>query len=98
MAAKVLSVPEHIVQGATLQLQYANTPKVLEEEPAEQYEANKLLIRQIPPNVDEEHLQLFLEKVLRMEHRDDFVVEVTRGSAVIIFRNAQLSAEGIGVL
>ena len=98
MAAKVLSVPEHIVQGATLQLQYANTPNVLEEEPAEQYEANKLLIRQIPQNVDEEHLQLFLEKVLRMEHQNDFVVEVTRGSAVITFRNAQLSAEGIDVL
>ena len=97
VAAKVLSISEHTVQGSTLQLQYANAPKVLEEEPAEEYEANKLLIRQIPQNVDEEHLQLFLEKVLQMEHQDDFVVEVSGGSAVITFHNAQLSVEGTGL-
>lgn len=97
MAAKVLSISEHTVQGSTLQLQYANASKVFEEEPAEDYEANKLLIRQIPQYVDEEHLQLFLEKVLQMERQDDFVMEVSRGSAVITFHNAQLSDEGIGL-
>ena len=89
VAAQVLSVPEHTIRKAKVQLQYATIPV------AEQYENNKLLIRQIPQQVDEEHLQLFLESTLKMVSQDDFVVEVRGGSAMITFLSAQISNEGM---
>ena len=92
MAAQVLSVPEHIIHKAKLQLQYAQVPDL--EKSAEQYESNKLLVHQIP-QVEEEHIQLFLENILKMDSQNDFVVEVRGGSAMITFLNAQFSCEGM---
>ena len=92
MAAQVLSVPEHTIYKAKLQLQYAQVPDL--EKSAKQYENNKLLIHQIP-QVDEEHLRLFLGNTLKMDPQNDFVVEVRGGSAMITFLNAQFSCEGM---
>ena len=93
VAAQVLSVPEHTIRKAKVRLQYAQVPDL--ETSSEQYESNKLLVHQIPQHVDEEHLQLFLESVLKMVSQNDFIVEVRSGSAVITFLNAQFSCEGM---
>ena len=95
MAAQVLSVPEHIISKAKLQLQYAQVPDLKKSaEQYEQYENNKLLVHQIP-QVEEEHLQLFLGSTLKMDTRSDFVVEVRGGSAMVTFLSAQFSYEGM---
>ena len=92
MAAQVLSVPEHTICKAKVQLQYAQVPDL--EASSEQYESNKLLVHQIP-QVDEEFLQLFFGNTLKMDSQNDFIVEVRSGSAVITFLNAQFSYEGV---
>lgn len=92
MALQVLSVPEHTIRRSKLELQYAKIPV------AEQYENNKLLIRQIPQQVDEEHLQLFLESTLKMISEKDFAVEVKGRGAMITFLSAQFSNEGTYVV
>ena len=74
-----------------MQLQYVQVPDL--EMSAEQYESNKLLVHQIP-QVEKEHIQLFLENVLKMDSHNDFIVEVRGGSAMITFLNAQFSYEG----
>ena len=92
MAAQVLSVPEHTICKAKVQLQYAQVPDL--KKSAEQYENNKLLVHQIP-QVEKEYLQLFLGSTLKMDARSDFIVEVRGGSAMITFLNAQFSYEGM---
>ena len=91
MAAQVLSVPEHIIYKVKVQLQYAQVPDL--KKSAKQYENNKLLIHQIP-QVDKEHLQLFLGNTLKMDPQN-VVVKVRDGSAIITFLNAQFSYEGM---
>ena len=92
MAAQVLSVPEHTIRKAKVQLQYAQVPDL--ETSSEQYESNKLLVHQIP-QVDEEFLQLFFGNNLKMDSQNDFTLEVRGGSAMITFLNAQFSYEGV---
>ena len=92
MVAKVLSVPVHTIGGSKLQLKHVKIPNP--KESGEQYESNKLLIHQIPQEVDEVYLQLFLEGTLRMDSQNEFVVEVRGRSAIITFLNAQFSNEG----
>ena len=87
VAAQVLSVSKHTIHGSKVQLQYAN-----QEESGKQYESNKLLIHQIP-QVNEEHLQLFLESTL--DSQNDFALEVRGESAMITFLNAHFSYEGM---
>ena len=87
----VATVPEPPPQPNTPDVQYAQVPDL--EKSAEQYESNKLLVHQIP-QVEEEHIQLFLENVLKMDSQNDFFVEVRGGSAMITFLNAQFSYEG----
>ena len=88
----VATVPEPPPQPNTPDVQYAQVPDL--EKSAEQYESNKLLVHQIP-QVEEEHIQLFLEKVLKMDSQNDFIVKVRGGSAMITFLNAQFSCEGM---
>ena len=90
VAAQVMSVQEHKILGSKVHLQYADLEKT-----GKQYESNKLLIRQIPQQVTEKHLQLFLEGTLRLDPQDDFAVEVRSGGAMITFLNAQFSNEGM---
>ena len=88
----VATVPEPPPQPNTPDVQYAQVPDL--EKSAQQYESNKLLVHQIP-QVEEEHIQLFLEKILKMDSQNDFIVEVTGESAMITFLNAQFSYEGM---
>ena len=90
VAARVLSVPEHTIHGSKLLLQYARIPD--QEESGKEYESNKLLIHQIP-QVNQEHLQLFLDSTL--DSQNDFIVEVKGGSAMITFLNVHFSNEGM---
>lgn len=92
VVAKVLSVPVHTIGGSKVQLKRVKIPNP--KESSEQYESNKLLIHQIPQEVDKEYLQLFLEGTLRMDSQDEFVVEVRGRSAIITFLKAQFSNEG----
>ena len=96
MAAQVLSVPEHTICGSKLQLKYVTIPDPGES--GEQYDSNKLLIHQIPQDIDKDYLQLFLEGTLKMDSQDQFVVEVRGESAMITFLNAQFSYEGMSVM
>ena len=93
VAAQVLSVSEHTICGSKLQLKYVTIPDP--KESGEQYDSNKLLIHQIPQDIDEDYLQLFLEGTLKMDSQDQFVVEVRGESAMITFLNAQFSYEGM---
>ena len=93
VAAQVLSVPEHTIRKTKVQLQYAQVPDV--ETSSEQYESNKLLVHQIPQQVDEEYLQFFLESALKMDSQNDFIVEVRGESAMVTFLSAQFSYEGM---
>ena len=88
----VATVPEPPPQPNTPDVHNAQVPDL--EKSAEQYESNKLLVHQIP-QVEEEHIQLFLEKILKMDSQNDFIVEVRGGSAMITFLNAQFSCEGM---
>ena len=88
----VATVPEPPPQPNTPDVHNAQVPDL--EKSAEQYESNKLLVHQIP-QVEEEHIQLFLENILKMDSQNDFVVEVRGGSAMITFLNAQFSCEGM---
>ena len=93
MAAQVLSVPEHTIRKAKVQLQYAQVPDL--EVSSEQYESNKLLVHQIPQDIDEDYLRLFLESTLKLDPQNDFIVEVRGESAMITFLNAWFSNEGM---
>ena len=92
VAVQVLSVPEHTICKAKVQLQYAQVPDLVK--PVEQYESNKLLVHQIP-QVDEDYLLHFFENTLQMNSQNDFIVEVRNGSAMVTFLKAQFSYEGM---
>ena len=53
--------------------------------PKEEYECNKLLIKNIPETVSEDMLIMFLDARLDIEHKVDYAIELKDGCAVMIF-------------
>lgn len=78
VAARVISRDKHELLKTSLQLRYVS------ESIEEEHEKNKLFLRNIPSGVDEEYLQLFLEKQLQLSD-DDFGKTVLGDVAVITF-------------
>ena len=53
--------------------------------PKEEYECNKLLIKNIPEAVNEDVLVTFLDSRLDIEHKVDYAIELKDGCAVVTF-------------
>lgn len=81
VAARVLAKEGHKILGHVVKLKYI--AKTATQMPKE-YEANKLLLRDIPAGVDEEHFQLYLSTQLKTE---EFSIERVGKDAVITFTN-----------
>lgn len=77
-AARVIS-EKHELQGCLLQLRY------LRESLEKDYEKNKLIIHGIPVGLDEDHLQLFLDRQLQLRENDFSITPVVGGKSVISF-------------
>ena len=50
-----------------------------------EYDKNKLIVREIPDNVDEEFFSTLIESRLGLEYEDDFNVDFRNKCAIIIF-------------
>ena len=88
----MLAQDSHICMRKSLDvLALSTTP------PKEEYECNKLLIKNIPETVNEDVLVMFLEGILEFEHQADFVVKLKNARATVNFTR-EYSAEGIHIV
>ncbi len=78
-----------MLQKCLLQLEYAAQSK--KETVTEKYVRNKVAISNIPKEVDEEHLELYLESCLGT---DDWCLELSDGSCIVTFQQDH-SLEGL---
>ena len=60
----------------------------------EEYELDKLFLKNIPEGVDEEFLAVFLDGRLDLDHEEDYSVELKNNYASLNFTN-KYSVEGI---
>ena len=79
-AAAVLAKDSHVLMNKSLDVLPLSTTL-----PKEEYERNKLLIKNIPRAVNEDMLIMFLDARLDIEHKVDYAVELKDGCAVVIF-------------
>ena len=50
-----------------------------------EYDKNKLIVRDIPDNVDEEFFSTLIESRLGLEYEEDFTVDFRKKCAIVIF-------------
>lgn len=79
----VVEEKNHSVLKKTLQVCYAPLPP---PPIPKQYDQRKLLITDIPSDIDKEHLTLFIEGRLSLEHGTDFTISLRSSAAILVFK------------
>ena len=63
--------------------------------PVKEYDKSKLLIKDIPKEVDEDYFCLFVENCLELDHETDFTYDLRSGVAVLFGFGSSYTDEGI---
>ena len=89
-AAAVISQEKHSLMKnkKSLVVRYVPVP------PVKEYDKSKLLIKDIPKEVEEDLFCLFVEKCLGLDHETDFTYDLRSGVAVLFF-GSSYTDEGI---
>ncbi len=81
---RILAKDNHLLLKKSLNLQYARKKHL--PETFEEYEPTKLLLQNIPADIEEEHFHLYLSSCLKMDVEKDFSVKRVGDIAIITFK------------